>query len=958
MNRVVTAIESGRCVFAVSGSLLNDADVVLALKERAHGVAAIALSGTAPAPITPVTEGALLRATAQPGGVVVIVNPQPADDAGIKLLAGHLAKGAHKPTVLVAAQSFNPLQFMTLFKGVAVAHLKARGKDFFKGLPLPPASAAPEAEKALKPKGDGDLAPRFVFVGREEEQATLVEMLQSGGPIVVSGSAGVGKTLLTEHAVAQSGLTRLPDLVLGWGTGADTLFARLAEICRAAGAPGLYDLLKGGAYQPVQAVREAIASLQAATGTEGQVFVIHDLHHAMGRDDGFWRRSRLEALLMAMLTSTYPLRVVFLSRAQPVFHREGAAAGLRRLALTGIKGRFFHEIFDAYKVPEFPRDKFGPIAEKVHGHPMVARAYAIEVRDRDKGLELLDSEKFLRMEDVNDLQSYKRLIEKKVERLAEDERRALALAAHFRLPVTGQILTEAGIGRKQRLQLLADGLLETVGTEKERKFVVHSLVRSALSLRETSEFDILANLASGYGKLSQGAADPLAKLALAQEANRNAITGRATSLRIALDLPDDDAVLESATGLIRSQKPHFEMAAQRLNEVLNRNPANADAHLLKLELLEKSNASKDALQHAIDEAVTKASVAEVFQQVTGLYTFRKAKAKATAVLEQGIELLPDEARLRTRLAALLMRQGRRKEAIEHLKAAMALEPMLPDSYGLLGTARRDEGVEALDEAENLLREAVRLAPGDTTQICRLADLQMARARVQLDRQAILRAEAKDLLEQAIKGEHRTADAHLLLARLVREEGGDLERATWLVKKAKKLTEKSSERNLRIGFEFAMIDLRRGDLDAAERELRVLSEKDPANDRVFAGLAELLEARQQYIPAHAELLRARERTPQNTVEYVFYSEQLARIQAVIEAQVASMVAGDSAPSMSVDEAPAAAGHHRVIRRRKHDESHADEAPASESAEGVEGDAVAARPLYDEADAPEVSEAPEG
>ena len=960
MNRVVAAIETGRCAFAVSGSLLNDADVVLALRERAHGVSAITLSGPQMGPITAPSDAALARTTNQPGGVVVIVNPQATDNAGLQLLANSLAKGAHKPTVLVAAQTFNPFQFGTLFKGLAVGHIKARGKELFKGLPVPPAIAAPvvEGEKPARKPSDGPDAPRFTFVGRDDELAQIREMLATGGPIVVSGPAGIGKTQLVEHALAGQSLQRLPDLVLGWGTAADALFGRLAEICKAGGSPQLFDALAAGGVAPLQLVQIAIAALQAATETDGKVMVIHDLHHAMGRDDGFFRRSRLELLLMALLTNTYPLRIVFLSRSQPVFHRERAGTTLRRLALTGVKGRFLFDIFEAYKAPEFPREKFGPLSDKIHGHPMVARAYAIEVRDRENGIGLLDDPKFLRMEDAHDVASYRKLLERKVEKLNEDERKALALVAHFRLPVTGGMMAELGIGRKARLQLLADGLLETVGTENDKRFVVHSLVRSTLSLRETSDFDVLARVAELYNAQARAGTDPVVRMALAQECNRNAITGRASRLCLKLPVPDDDAVLESVTGMIRSKSPHFELAHQRLAEVLKANPTNADAHLLLLELYERADADKERVQAAIDEAIATAPVPEVFQQVVSFLMFKKAKGKATAVLEQGIALLPDESRLRTRLAALLMRQGRRKEAIEHLKEAMTLDPMLPDAYGLLGTARRDEGVEALDDAENLLREAVRLAPEDATQISRLVDLLIARARLPGDRQAAMREEAKMLLDRVLRGDRRTADAHLLLAQLIREEGGDLERAAWLVKKAKKLTERHSERNHRIALEFALLALHRGELDDAERELRDIATKDPSNDRVFAGLARLLEARQLYIPAHAELLRARERTPQASIERAWYDAELSRLQAIIEAQVAGMVAGEAQP-MQVDEAPASAGgHQRVIRRRRGGDDTTDapseggEAdPAVEAAPTEEptpeGD-VGGRHLYDDAE----------
>ena len=76
--------------------------------------------------------------------------------------------------------------------------------------------------------------------------------------------------------------------------------------------------------------------------------------------------------------------------------------------------------------------------------------------------------------------------------------------------------------------------------------------------------------------------------------------------------------------------------------------------------------------------------------------------------------------------------------------------MLPDAYGLLGQARRDEGLDKIGEAEELLREAVRLAPEDTVQTSRLASLLMVRARIEPDSATALREEAKEMLTEALK----------------------------------------------------------------------------------------------------------------------------------------------------------------------------------------------------------------
>jgi tetratricopeptide (TPR) repeat protein len=496
-------------------------------------------------------------------------------------------------------------------------------------------------------------------------------------------------------------------------------------------------------------------------------------------------------------------------------------------------------------------------------------------------------------------------------------------------------------------------------------------VRGTLSIRETSDFDLLGRVAEMYARPVKDA-QGLEKLALQQEANRNSTSARLLRNRFKMDLPDDDAILESVTGLIRGKKPHFEMAQQRLAEVLKYNPANADAWLLKLEAFQRADADKDTMEAAIAEAIEKAPVPELFHQVVSFYVQKRARGKATAVLERAIELLPEESRLRTRLAALLLRQGRRKEAIDHLRRAMELDPMLPDAYGLLGTAKRDEGAEALDEAEQLLREAVRLAPEDATQIARLVDLMLARAGTDPARRDALLEEAKAFLEIVLKSERKTADAYLLYAQLLREEGKDVERAAWMLKKAKKLTERGHERNARIVLEGALQAMRRGELDVAEKDIRELAQKDPSNDRVFAALAQILEAKQLFIPAHAEYLRARERTPKASLERARYDAELARLQALIEAQVATMVASGEVQAVgetvAAPQEPSLTGHQRVIRRRRSEgaavesldeavggaseeaaaEGEAQEGEAEAAPEGDDGEGGGSRHLYDDAE----------
>lgn len=936
MNRVEKAIESGRCALAISGSLLRDPEVMLALSERA-ALSPMALAGPTVAPVIPVGPDGVAHAVAQPGGVVVVIEPQGADVPGLQQLGALLQRGRHRPDIVVVARQYNPFALGGALSGLQVDHEKGRGKAFIQGLPEPPEAVevpgVAEAVAKVKKKGSEIPAPRFCFVGRDEEVESLAGMLGTGGPIVVSGPRGVGRHQLLEHALLKAELQRLPDVWLGWGTAFDALIARIAIVAAEAGNPALAELLKGE-HTPAAAIEAAVAAL-STEGLAGKVLVVHRLEFGLGRDSDFFRKGRLEMLLAALLTSPAAMPLVFVSTRQPRFHREGIADNLRRVEVGGIMGRFFHEIFEAHKAIEIPREKFGPISERVHGHPMAARTFAIATRIRQDGEAIVDEPKFMRMESLEDPNALRKQLSKRVERLPKPLRAVLALLCHLAEPVDGNMLADLRVNRKNRLELLSLGLLDMFGTMDDRRYRVHPLVRTHLSWREISDFDTCADL-SEYYQAQARKADGAKKQSLEHQQNRFAIAGRRLRLRPRPELPDHDAWLESITGMLRARQPRLDLVEQRLNECLKQNPANADAWILRIELAAAQQAKIEAIEAILEEAIAKGAVPELFHQVASFCLSRRARNRAITVLERGIEVFPNESRLRTRLGAVMMRQGRRNEGIEHLTAAMNMDPMLPDAYGLLGMAKRDEGADAVAEAEQLLREAVRLAPGDPVQTSRLADLLIERARVDVDQQRALREEAAELLDEGVRGDRRAPEACLLLATLIREQGGDLERAAWLLKQTRKLTDRGHERSRRITVERALLDMVQGKLDQAEQTIRQRIDKDPTHAAAFAALGHVLEMREQYIPAYAEYQRAKERTSQNSLACRYYDLQLARVQKIIEDQAAGLL---DAPSEASTPEPGEPSD-RILRRATPEPGEAP--PAAPAAAQSEVDALLAPP----------------
>ncbi len=933
MDQVVEAIENGRCALAVSGSLLRDPEVMLALTRRG-ALNPMALSGPAVSPVVPVGEAGAARALGVEGGVLVLVEPERQDVQGLQALGKLIARGPHKPTVVVVSRNFNPFALGSALQGVKIEHAKGRGKAFLSKLPTPPADApVPSLPSSAPAKKKAD-AVRFVFAGRDEEVEALAAILGEGGPVVVSGPSGVGRSQLVAHAAARAGLDRLPDLALGWDSGFDTLLGRLAVACDHAGQGGLLAALRDSARTPRKLVDAAVEALSAADGLAGKVMVVHRLEFALGPEADFFRRSRLELLVEALLTHPFPLRLVFVSTRQPTFHREGQGAPLRRVEVGGIKGRFLHEIFEAYKAPEFPREKFGPISERIHGHPFAAILFAATLRGAPDPDKLVDDDKFFKLKGLGDERGIARRIDKLLARLDKPQRATLALLAHARLPLDGSALADLTVSRKERLALLASGLLSFTGTAEDKQYRVHPLVAGAMSWREVHDFKAAEELAATFRELAGKASDPVWALAYRQEANRLLVGARRGRSRERLPVPDHDAVLDSVMGLMRSKNPRLDMARQRIEEVLGADPANADAWLLRAELERRAESKGEEILGALEQAADKAPVPEVFHRIAGYWLGRRKRVKAIEALQKAVEALPDEPRLHTRLASLLLQQGRRPEGLEHLQRAMELAPMLPDAYGLLGQARRAEG--RIDEAEELLREAARLGADDPVQIARLVDLLLARARVDLERQDALREEARELLDRILAGDRPAPDALLLKATLVRETTGDLEQAGWLLGKARKASDRGTDRHRRVQIEAALQAMAAGRLDEAENALRDRCARDPSDHRAFAALAHVLEAREMYVPAHAEYLRARDRAPKGSVEAEEYALHLARMQAVIEAQAAGLTQPVAASPEPAPTAPVQGpqGHQRVIRRRKRGEDQPEDGSQSGASEAAE------------------------
>ena len=99
------------------------------------------------------------------------------------------------------------------------------------------------------------------------------------------------------------------------------------------------------------------------------------------------------------------------------------------------------------------------------------------------------------MKTPGDPDSIHKRVKRLLSRAPADVRGALATLAHLRVSVDGDFMATMGISRKQRLGMLAAGLLDIVGTETQKRYRVPGLVRSQLSWRELHDFTVAEELA-------------------------------------------------------------------------------------------------------------------------------------------------------------------------------------------------------------------------------------------------------------------------------------------------------------------------------------------------------------------------------------------------------------------------------------------------------------------------------
>jgi tetratricopeptide (TPR) repeat protein len=425
-----------------------------------------------------------------------------------------------------------------------------------------------------------------------------------------------------------------------------------------------------------------------------------------------------------------------------------------------------------------------------------------------------------------------------------------------------------------------------------------------------------------------------------------------------LPYPDNDAVRASIREMMgRRRNPRLDIARMRLNEARKGDPTSPELFILDGQLRVAEQAKKGAIREVFDEGASVAPVPELFHADANRHR-RNDRKKALGALERGVSVFPDDGRLHRRLGGLYLSLGRSDDAIRVLKKAQQLEPMMPDSYSLLGELWASKGPEHWDNATTSLDEALRLAPEDPHHKARKADLLRRRARFTPG----LEPEARDsqleasevLLREALVTDAGSWKVQTLLAGVILDRDGDIEQAEWLLKKALKSLE-----SVEALTERARVLVRRQAFPEARQLLERAAKKSAAYHPAHAVLGEVELGQGQVFLAFEAYKKAVEVAGEGAAEAAVYSRRMQELGAMIESGVAAemlkQAQGDlvQATDAGVTDGPRRdAGSTTILRKREQeaaeaaalaqaatDGAAAEAAPAEASAEAAPTEAPA-------------------
>jgi predicted Zn-dependent protease len=249
------------------------------------------------------------------------------------------------------------------------------------------------------------------------------------------------------------------------------------------------------------------------------------------------------------------------------------------------------------------------------------------------------------------------------------------------------------------------------------------------------------------------------------------------------------------------------------------------------------------------------------------------------------------------MASVALDQNKVDEAIVMLKSAMTLEPLMPDTYGLLADAYLAQGLPGWDDALSALNEALSIDNENARHWVRKASLLRDQAMASKEDASSLLTQADEAIKAALDLDKNHASAQELAACIILDRGGDADQAEWFLNQSKK------RRDTSFGLvQRARTLIRKGTFDDVERLITKALKIEPSNHAAFAAQAEMWEGQGQIFHAFEAIKGAKERSHKDSAARIAYAIHMERLGALIESGAAAEMMKSAGLDQPVDTAP--------------------------------------------------------
>lgn len=151
-------------------------------------------------------------------------------------------------------------------------------------------------------------------------------------------------------------------------------------------------------------------------------------------------------------------------------------------------------------------------------------------------------------------------------------------------------------------------------------------------------------------------------------------------------------------------------AAVREYQMVDRQSENYVQARLRMAYLSFQIGEKARARQIVDELLTQfPNREEIYLTSSFLYEEESQWDRAIQALKAGLGKVDRPSEIHFRLAVLYEKQHKRQESIDQIKKVLELDPNNPDALNFLGYTYAEGGTN-LDEAERLVREALRAKP--------------------------------------------------------------------------------------------------------------------------------------------------------------------------------------------------------------------------------------------------------